>query len=129
MSKSLPTILFAACLLPLIGCAVNYESTLQDSISIMNDMAEVLNTCKDKASAEAAIPKLESLLDDMLDLKETMEALGKPSDEDQKALMEKYGKEQMKANGRFQKACGAVGSNREVGTALLEFFKKLEELQ
>ena len=99
------------------GCGDSPESITKDMIKAMNEMADVLESIKDKDSAEKAKPKLEALSKKMKDLKERADKL-KVDDKKKKELEEKYKDEVAKAGMRLFGALAKVGSNPDAAAAL-----------
>lgn len=94
----------AAMLLLVAGCGDSPESVMDDTLATMNDMAAVLETVKDEATAKSAASKLEGLVEKMKSLKERADKMEKPSKE-KEAELEKAYKEKMTAAGsRMMKA-------------------------
>ena len=76
------------------GCGGNsYESAMNEHLGYLEDMNEVLADVTDKDSLEAAKPKLEAIVAKGKALAKRMDAMEDPSDEQEAALMEKYGPE------------------------------------
>jgi len=73
-------------------------------INQMNALTEVLDTVTDKTSADSAKPKIESIHKKMDDIKIAMNALPKPTEEEQKAIDEKYGQAMRDASAKLAKA-------------------------
>jgi hypothetical protein len=76
------------------GCKNKYEKVMDDQISLMEEMVDVLKDVKDEASAKAAVPKLEDLKKRGEEIEKRAEEVGEPPEDEQKALKEKY-EEQM----------------------------------
>ncbi len=102
----------AACL---AGCggASSREPLIKDTLAILNEEADVLEKIHDRASAEAALPKLQGLVDRFLAVKAEMEKMPKPSTEVLKELEDRYEGERMNAMQRLQTS--AMRIRRVVG--------------
>lgn len=74
------------------GCdrAPTHDSVMEDSVTVMEDLAKVMATVKDEASAAAAKPKLKELSDKMKTLKAESDKMAKPSKEKEDELKKKY---------------------------------------
>jgi hypothetical protein len=79
------------------------EAQVKEMISLLNQLSDALESIKDDASADAAIPKIESIAEKLSALGKRMKE-EKPSKEEDKRLQEKYQKEVMDAQQRMQKA-------------------------
>jgi len=88
----------------LTGCGDSHEKAAGDMVSLMNRLADTLDTVKDKASAEAAKDKLKAIGTEMKEMKARMDKLGKPSEAKEKELKEKYEKELTAATTRIMGA-------------------------
>jgi hypothetical protein len=85
----LPVLLVAACGGGKIDSQEEAMTAVED---VINDMAEVLGTVKDKSTAEAARPKLEKLGQRMKEIQEQTEKLPDPDPATQSKYMERMGK-------------------------------------
>ena len=115
--------MFGVMALGLAGCGGGNspDALNKEAISMMNEVAGVLESVKDKASGEAAIPKLQGLAKRGEDLKKRMDGL-KLSKEDEKKIEEKYKKEGMEAGMRMFKAMGEASMVMEKDPALKKAF-------
>jgi hypothetical protein len=98
------------------------EGQLKEMISTMNQLADSLESIKDDASADAAIPKIESAAEKMGDLAKKMKDQ-KLSKEEDKRLQDKYEKELQAATKRMQAAAlkaiqKAPGKAQKIGAAM-----------
>lgn len=84
------TIVFSLCLVTGCDKAPTHESIAEDSVSLMEEMAAILPTVKDEASANAAKPKLKALAEKAKALKAEEEKLSKLTNEQQAALLKKH---------------------------------------
>lgn len=107
-------------MLVLSGCKDDHESLLKDSIGKMNDMTAALKSVKDKDSSKAAAPKLKSIGEDMAALKKKMEALPKPSADEDKKLKDKYEPQLQAALKGFMDEAMRIGMNPTLMTPELQ---------
>ena len=85
-----------ACVLVVGGCGGDkYDRAAREMIDCMRDMNSVLAGVTDKASAEAAVPKIEKIAKRMEALGKRMKEMGEPSKERNAQLKKKY-EEEMK---------------------------------
>ena len=68
----------------------------------MKEMITVMDSVKDEASAQAAKPRLKSLVEKMNDISARQAKLPAPTEAEIKAMGEKYGKEMDEIGRRFQ---------------------------
>lgn len=73
--------------------ADTHEALTRDVIACYQQIAVTLATAKDEASIKDARPKVRKLGLQLLDIKKRFEALGPPSEEKEKDLEKKFGKE------------------------------------
>ena len=76
----------AAFALTSCGGKDDHESLARQSITLMSETVDVLDGVTDKASAEAAKPKLEAIVVKIEDIKKRMTALGEPDEATQEKL-------------------------------------------
>jgi hypothetical protein len=76
----------------LCGCGGKdtHESLTKEGIDLMGEYIDTLDKINDEESAKAAKPKLEALAKKGQDLKKRMEAIGKPSKEEEERLQKKF---------------------------------------
>jgi len=76
------------------GCEDTPESVMDDSFEWMEEMVEVLESVKDRATADDALSKVKDLVEDFEEMKERgrwmEDQVRKMSKEAQKAFREKY---------------------------------------
>ena len=96
--------LVMAAALALGGCSKDHGDVMDDMASEMNSLADVLSKVKDEASAKAARSDVESIAENMKDLRKTAEGMKEPTEAEAKKLIEKMG-ETMKAT---QKMMGEI---------------------
>jgi uncharacterized lipoprotein YehR (DUF1307 family) len=92
------------------GCGDSHESLTKDAIKLTNEMADVLESIKDKDSAEKAKPKLEKLAEKFKDLKKRMDKIGKPDKAKEEALEKKYKSDAEAAGKRLVTALGKAAA-------------------
>ena len=68
-----------------------HEAVLKNILSTVTKATEALSKVKDADSAKAAKPEVEKINTEMLDLQVRSQKLGKPTDEQTKALEKNYG--------------------------------------
>lgn len=78
---------------PIAKKEVTHETVIEDMLTNMNDLASILATVKDKASADKAEPELKAASKKMDELHKQMEAMKQPSKEAEAALKQKYEKD------------------------------------
>jgi len=86
------------------GCnSGSADDVMKDTVSTMNEMADVLDTIKDQESAKAARPKLENLLQRLKDLKAKADKI-KVTKSEEERLKKKYEPDLKKIHDRFFQA-------------------------
>lgn len=85
------TVIVAVALL-MGGCKDDRDSLAKKSISTMTDLGKALKSVKDESSSKAAASKVKSIVKSMQELKKKMDAMPKPSPEEDKQLQTKYEK-------------------------------------
>jgi hypothetical protein len=96
----------------------DFEKLVKEQIGMLNQMCVLLESVKDKASGEKAVPKLKALAKKGEELKARMEKLGKPSKETEQALKEKYSPEIQKVIPRLVKESTRIGNDPELKKVL-----------
>ena len=118
--------IIAACLMAVLfaSCgADSKEKIIADAETGMEEMVNLLEGIKDKATAEAAKPKLEALAERMNKLKSRADALQIP-EEDMKKAME--GSEKIKGlMGKLMGSMMRIGMNKEISGVLEDTMKKM----
>jgi len=89
MTKTMLTVLLSALSLTLAGCGDSFEKVMEDRTEIQTEFVAVLKAVTDESSAKAAVPKLESLAERMKAVEAREKALGEPTEEDMKRVVEK----------------------------------------
>ena len=115
-----------ALLFSVSGCGDSLESVMKDTIKLMNEKAEILESIKDKDSAEKAKPKLEALNKKKKDIEERAKkqteklTKDKKPEEAMKAALEavskaaeKHKEAGEKARNRLKDAAKKVRDNKE----------------
>ena len=123
--KTIITACFAAFLFASCG-ADTKEKIAQDSFSAMEEMVSILETISDKASAEAAKPKLEALVSKVDGLKARAKALN-ISDDEMKKEMEKNKEKMGELMGKMMGTMMKIGMNKEVQEVLGDTMNKLNK--
>jgi len=96
MRKALPGALALALGVALAGCGgkhenlERYEQVIEEEVALLNELASVLETVKDKKTAEAAEPKVEAIGKKFNDLRERAGKLGKLSRAKYEGVEKKY---------------------------------------
>ncbi len=92
------------------GCKRTADDVVDDTIGALNDLTEVLKDVKDKASAEAAKPKIEKIVARAKDLQKEGEAMEKEmSKEENEALEKEYKPQVEKAVAAMQAEMMRIG--------------------
>jgi hypothetical protein len=92
----------------------DYEKLLKEYVSNMNQVCDVLESAKDKASAEKAVLKLKALAKKSEEMQARMKKLGKPSKEIELALQKKFEPEMQKVIPRLNKEATRIGQDPEL---------------
>lgn len=95
------------------------ETLLKGMMTSLGDLAKVLETVTDKASADAAAPKVVELSAKVKELQLSSEKMGEPSQEVQQELMEQYSKQLEETVGKFMQASMKVGMANFYGSESL----------
>lgn len=106
----LPALLLAA-------CGSRHEQAVAEYIDVLEDMNDVLDGVKDKKSAQAARPKLETLGKRMRALEEKMKQLPEPTEADVKRAEKRAG-EMDKQMERLMANARRIEMNPELSDAL-----------
>jgi hypothetical protein len=134
MRKAILGVFALALVLVGSGCGNDpHEAIYKDLVGLMNDMATVFEGVKDKASAEAAKPKLQEINKRLKEIGERAKKAGKISKAKADSLEKKY-KPQLEAAGkRLDTAASGLKGNRDVGLILLgpmmEFMQTVSQIQ
>lgn len=115
-------------LVMLAGCGkATHDSVTAEAIKLMNDMADILASIKDEASAKSAKPKLEALSKRMDALKQKSQALGVPTKEQKDALQKKYGEERTKAASRLLKDIFRIALDPKLNAQLKDTLSNMKK--
>lgn len=95
------------------------ETLLKEMMTSLGDLSKVLETVTDKASADAAAPKVIELSAKVKELQLRSEKMGEPSQEVQQSLMEQYSKQLEETVGKFMQASMKVGMANFYGSESL----------
>jgi hypothetical protein len=91
MSRSLTLSFALVTLLGLTACGGDsHEALADESVSLMQDLGNTLAKITDKASAEAHVGELKTIVSKMSEVQARLEAMGEPSGEAEAELAEKY---------------------------------------
>ncbi len=83
------TILAWVMLAALAGCGGDSHLDVElDRVALGKEYLAILQSAKDDASAKAAVPKIEAIAAKLAELKKREEALGDPTEDDFKQMME-----------------------------------------
>ena len=98
-------------LLPFIlsSCAKNRDSLTEQQIAQMEKLTKVLNGITDKASADIAKPKIDSIKEKMAKIKSDMNKLEEPTPEQRAAHAKKYDQKMKDATLALMKAYAKAG--------------------
>lgn len=107
-----------ACLFLLPGCKDSQESLFQELLATINQMTSTLEGVTDEASAKAAQPKMQKLMDKMPSLQKRAEALPKPNDSEKTELRRKYEAQTQEAMLKFAKEMMRVALNPKLNAAV-----------
>lgn len=100
------------------------EKVAEDAFSAMEEVMTVLEGVKDKATAEAASPKLKKLVDKVEGIKARQKALS-ITDEDFKKEMEKQKDRMGKLMGKMLPTLMKISADKEVEAIIGESMKKI----
>jgi hypothetical protein len=106
----------------------SHDSVMREIIALVNEGASVLESVKDRESAKAAAPKLNSIADRAEKLKKRAEALPQLSLEEQKRLIERFQADLMKAGQRAQKAAQQAQRNCGGEPTFQEALRRVERM-
>jgi hypothetical protein len=129
MRRSLTLGVGLVLLLAAVGCDDHYdkhEAVTKGMLATLNDLADALESVKDKASAKAAAAKINTICDRLEDLGHQADALPKLTKSEEEKLEQKYTPEVRKARARFQSTGAQAARNCEREPDFLRAVKKLE---
>lgn len=87
----------------LAGCKSKHEAAVDDANALMTELCDIIEGVTDDASAQAAIPKIESVGTRLKELGERARTLGTPPKEEQEKLQKRY-QEKWEQTGKRLKA-------------------------
>ncbi len=114
------TLLLLPALLLFAGCPGSidtHEEAIEETVSIMNDMCDILEKIESKKDAEAAKGDLEKLKKRMDEVEKAMEKLEAPEEATPEAMM-KLQEPMAKVMQRLQKQGMRIMSNPEIAAVL-----------
>jgi hypothetical protein len=85
-------ILTAACLFVTTGCGDSHEAITVDTVRTLEEYAQILESVQDDASAEAAIPRVTAIGEQLASLKRRAASMGEAPKEIRDVIHEKYSK-------------------------------------
>lgn len=95
------------------------ETLLKDMMSTLSDLTAAMEGVTDKATADAAAPKVAEIAANLQALQSKAEKMGEPSPEVQKEIMEQYSKQLEETVGKFLQASMKVGMANFYGSESL----------
>jgi len=125
MIKKLTIAALMLALVPLSGCGDSHEAVMEDTIECMEGVVGVLETIKDKESAEAAKSELEDFGATMKDIQQRMKDLGEPEKDQGEALKKKYEGRMKELIGKLMKESMRIAGNSELKNIVGEAMKDL----
>ncbi|MCA8943037.1 MAG: hypothetical protein KDB80_10795 [Planctomycetes bacterium] len=128
--KALLTTLALGSMLFLPSCsessaATKQEAAMEESIGLMDRMADELTKIKDSESAKAGMAEIEKIVDEMAEVMGRAKDLGEPIE----ALSKKFAPQLKAAQQKITQAMMAMVMNPEVQPVLEEFQKKMAKLK
>ena len=109
MKTSILLLLALALPLLLSSCGKGHDSLIEQQIAQMEKLTKLLNGITNKASADIAKPKIDTIQAKMAKIKSDMDKLEAPTAEEQAALDKKYGQRMKDANMALMKAYAKAG--------------------
>jgi len=128
--KSLLTVVALGASLFLGSCsaeasaASKQESLMQQSLDLMNELADEFDKMTDADTAKAAVAKIEQLADELIKVAEQGEKLGEPSQE----LVDKFKAKAEAAGQRMGAAMMKIMTNPEAAGAMEALTEKLQKI-
>jgi hypothetical protein len=114
--RILPLALAAAC----GGGVGSHEDAADATLDAMKEYASILESVKDKGSAEAARPKIEALSKRLDELVKRVEKLGEPKGDDARKAEEKMRAGIEGISARMEANMGRLDASPDVGAVILE---------
>ena len=103
-----------------------HEDVMKSMVAVFGDYAATLATVKDKATAEAAKPKLQGLALRMQAVQKRMEALGEPPEAEKQRLKEKYETAMAEATQKMMAESMRVAMTPGANDVLREVFQSMQ---
>jgi len=103
-----------------------HEGVMKNMVAVCSDYAATLATVKDKATAEAAKPKLQGLALRMQAVQERMAALGEPPEAEKQRLKEKYEAAMAEAMQKMMTESMRVAMTPGANEVLREVFESMQ---
>ena len=104
----------------------DHEEVMKSMVAVFGDYAATLATVKDKATAQAAKPKLQGLVLRMQAVQNRMAALGEPSEAEKQRLKEKYEAAMAEAMQKMMAETMRVAMTPGANEALREVFESMQ---
>jgi hypothetical protein len=110
------------------GCGSSdpHDAAVKEMLAAMNELADVMDTVKDEASATAAAPKLKAVADRVKALKTKMDGMPKPTAEVEESLKKKYEEQMKNVMGRLMAAGMKASSVPGAQAAFQEAMKAMQ---
>ncbi|MCB9882663.1 MAG: hypothetical protein H6832_12500 [Planctomycetes bacterium] len=124
----------SACLLLLSSCSgPSHEALMEQTTDQLTKVADTLESVKDKASWEAAKPKLDAVMTSIESIGKEVKALGEPDAETKKKLDEKMTKSMASFTQRMgaamQKLMQVEGIGEDVQKFMTDFSKRMSAMK
>ncbi|QOV90026.1 hypothetical protein [Humisphaera borealis] len=103
-----------------VGCdrAPTHESVMEQQVTTMEDVAKLLTTVTDEASANSAKPKLKELSEKLKAVKAEADKIAKPTKEKEDELRKKYEERITKAMSAWLMEMGRIGRDPKLRSVL-----------
>ena len=105
------------------------ESLAEQGLQHMEQLGTLFDGIKDEASAKAAVPQLEKLIDQMAALRAQAEKMPKPSAEQEKALNDKFAARGQAATMKMMQAMMKHGGDEKIGAVLKPLEAKFAKIK
>jgi uncharacterized membrane-anchored protein YjiN (DUF445 family) len=115
----------------LSGCSDNYakhEAIGNEMVKALNDLADALESVKDKASAKAAATKINEICDRIAEIGKRASALPKVTQSDDNKLKAKFEPELKKVSDRLAQVALKAGAASGGDPDFLNSLKRLEQV-
>lgn len=103
-----------------------YDLIVEKIISLMTELADAMGTIQDEATAKAARPGLEGLVQKMKDLEKEIGSIEDPSAEREEQLKQKYEQQLHEAVGRFTSEMTRLATNQELWPHIADIMEKVQ---